>query len=106
RHCRVLPVMAAVRPLTSYNCLPILWLSLTLSPCEIVSLAEVCFSMFIVLSVFVCVCVCVVCLTQMPRGGECVCVCMCVCVCVWCVCVCLSYPSRSEEHTSELQSHL
>src|SRR4029434_5370238 len=40
----------------------------------------------------VCVCVCVC-------GGNSVCVGVCVCVCV-CVCV------RSEEHTSELQSHL
>src|SRR4029434_11360573 len=33
-------------------------------------------------------------------SGECVCMCVCVCACE-CVCVC-----RSEEHTSELQSHL
>src|SRR4029434_11310162 len=32
-----------------------------------------------------------------------VCVCVCVCVCVY-VCVCVR--ERSEEHTSELQSHL
>src|SRR4029434_7627916 len=49
------------------------------------------------------------------------CVCLCVCVCCWCgrdcvsgreircfvcVCVCLCVHARSEEHTSELQSHL
>src|SRR4029434_6252330 len=45
----------------------------------------------------VCVCVCV----------GCVCVCVCLPVCMFvlvCVCVCLC--ARSEEHTSELQSHL
>src|SRR4029434_11359732 len=32
---------------------------------------------------------------------------LCVCVCgVWCVCVCSVWGTRSEEHTSELQSHL
>src|SRR4029434_1520721 len=41
-----------------------------------------------------CVCVCV-----------CVFVCVCVCMCV-CVCVCVRRCIRSEEHTSELQSHL
>src|SRR4029434_3967570 len=49
--------------------------------------------------VCVCVCVCGVCVCVRERESVCVCVCMNVCVCV-CVCV------RSEEHTSELQSHL
>src|SRR4029434_11345439 len=64
----------------------------------------------------VCVCVCLgvyVCVSGCVCVFVCVCVCLgvymclsgCVCVCVWVcmrVCVCV----RSEEHTSELQSHL
>src|SRR4029434_11356878 len=35
------------------------------------------------------------------------CLSVCVCVCVWvCKCVCVNEMKRSEEHTSELQSHL
>src|SRR4029434_421534 len=55
----------------------------------------------------VCVCVCV-CVCACVRS----CVCVCVCVVVLgevCVCVSMSvyiYVRRSEEHTSELQSHL
>src|SRR4029434_4781994 len=55
----------------------------------------------------VCVCACV-CVRACVGVFVCVCgvctlvwVCVCVCVCL-CVCVC----ARSEEHTSELQSHL
>src|SRR4029434_856200 len=35
----------------------------------------------------------------------CACACVCLCLCV-CVCVCMCMCVRSEEHTSELQSHL
>src|SRR4029434_6486449 len=62
-----------------------------------------------------CVCVCVyVCVCFRPVF-VCVLVCVCECVCVhFCVCVCvcarvrvhLFRLTRSEEHTSELQSHL
>src|SRR4029434_5991515 len=65
---------------------------------------------------FVCVCVCV-CVSEILLSlvcrCECVCVCVCVCVCLkyssgQCVCVsvCVCVCVRSEEHTSELQSHL
>src|SRR4029434_9225022 len=60
----------------------------------------------------VCVCVCVCVCAYVFSCDTCVCVCVWVCVCVCahmfyplirvCVCVCV----RSEEHTSELQSHL
>src|SRR4029434_7728121 len=50
-----------------------------------------------------CVCICA-CVCHLLPGVVCVCACVCVCVCVssppWCVLL------RSEEHTSELQSHL
>src|SRR4029434_523715 len=69
-------------------------------------------TMLLVVCVCVSVCVCVracvrarVCRQRRPKQQECVCVhveCVCVCVHVVCVCVCV----RSEEHTSELQSHL
>src|SRR4029434_11311801 len=54
--------------------------------------------------VCVCVCACVgVCMCECVCVFACVCVCVCVCVCM---CVCLYACVRSEEHTSELQSHL
>src|SRR4029434_11324271 len=63
-----------------------------------------------------CVCVSVnecLCVSGRERVSVCLCVdshvfshpVLCVCMCV-CVCVCVCVRPRSEEHTSELQSHL
>src|SRR4029434_8775911 len=86
------------------------WLVQAVCVCLCVCL---CLCLCLCLCVYSCVCVCV-----------CVCVCMCVCVCLLCVCMCLCVyvcgwvgvskcgqglggrQARSEEHTSELQSHL
>src|SRR4029434_6504068 len=81
----------------------------------------VCVCLCVCLCVCVCVCVCVClsvwCLCACVCVSVCVCVCVyvlhacvcgsvCVCVYLLHVCVCGSVCVRSEEHTSELQSHL
>src|SRR4029434_3984939 len=54
---------------------------------------------------FVCLCECV-CVSVSVQCSVCECVCLSECESLVCVSLCVSVCVRSEEHTSELQSHL